>query len=217
MRRARVPALVLWAAAGLLLLGFTTPSAPARHPTSTGDISKEGIYVYDPNAAGSGLNVIAKTPGASGCTNLQALNFYNDAGTSSFNCLDVANAGPTGAWESEFLGLVIESTNGEGAFAATGSGTSNMKFRNIVCTCRVTGTGGTNGIFVELFAGGVAGANCELNGGDANACDDTAGTVMKCDINTAIVLGTNYTLQFKSTTDCASNPTDCGCNVVLER
>lgn len=124
---------------------------------------------------------------------------------------------PTGAWPVEFIGLVAESANGQGAFFATGSGTTAAKFRNIVCTCRVTGTGGTNGIFAEIFAGGVAGTNCELVGGDTNACDDTAGTVLKCDVNTSIVASTSYTLQIKSTTDCATNPTDCGCSVVIER
>lgn len=124
---------------------------------------------------------------------------------------------PTGSVSVDFLGLVAEGANGQGAFYATGTGTTPSKFRNIVCTCRVAGTAGTNGIFAEIFAGGVAGSNCELAGADSDACNDAAGTVIKCDINTSIVASTNYTLQIKSTTDCGANPTDCNCNMVIER
>lgn len=204
----------------LVLFGFTVPSKPTQHPTNIGDITREALYIYDPYFAGASSgtpNVVARGAGTAGCSSSQALGLYNDGGSVGLNCLSVDIAGgPTGAWQSEFVGLVGEGANGEGAFYATATA-GGSKFRNVVCTCRVTGTGGTNGIFVALIGAGSEVTNCELAGGDSNACDDTAGTVLRCDVNTTIAATTAYTLQFKSTTDCATNPTDCGCNVVIEQ
>lgn len=229
MKKARVVAglhlLALLGGPVLLLLAFTTPSTPARHPTpATGNVVNPAVYVYDPHLGGASSGVpnvtavnTSNAGSAGSCNNNQAIGVYDDGGAVGVNCFDIVSNGPVGAWSVEFFGLVAEGANGQGAYATTGTGIAVEKFRNVVCTCRVAGTAGTNGIFVELFADGGAVNNCELVGIDGDACNDTAGTVLRCDMNVGIIQGANYTLQFKSTTDCAANPTDCACNVTIER
>lgn len=117
----------------------------------------------------------------------------------------------SGAWSTSFLGLVAEGANGQGAFVPTAV-TGTTKFHNITCTCRVAGVGGSIGVIISLFENGSEKAACELTGGDSNACDDVAGTVLSCDVNAAPTAAAKYALQIKSSTDCATNPTDCACN-----
>lgn len=118
----------------------------------------------------------------------------------------------SGAWHARWDGVAPESTNGQGAYYATQVGRGS-KFRQVACTCRVAGSGGTTGIILSLMEDAVEVATVEVGGGDSNACDDAAGTVLIGDFNYTFAAAKKYTLQVKSTTDCAGNPTDCDCGV----
>jgi hypothetical protein len=111
---------------------------------------------------------------------------------------------------------VPEGSNGQGSWKPTTVGRGS-KVGQVCCSCRVAGSGGTEGIFVSLMETGVEVASVEVSGGDSNACDDAAGTSLCGNLATAIVAAATYTGQFKATTDCAGNPTDCLCNFDVTR
>lgn len=122
----------------------------------------------------------------------------------------------TGAWSAYFVGAAAEGINGGGftPYAVV----SGEKFRRIDCVCAVAGTvGGGTGIGMGLYADGSQVATCEISGGDADACNDTAGKVLSCDLDYAITAGAVYSLRVESTTDCAGNPSGCLCNVQIVR
>lgn len=128
--------------------------------------------------------------------------------------LTLATKAPTGAWAVHWDGVVAESINGEGGYKS--DNVTPGYFEYVACSCRVAGSGGSDGITVELFEDGLSADAVEITGGDANACDDAAGTMLTGLLHFPPTNAT-YSLQFKSSTDCASNPTDCTCNVMIER
>lgn len=111
---------------------------------------------------------------------------------------------------------VPESSNGQGGYYPTTIGRGS-KVGRVSCGCRVAGSGGTNGVFMSLMEDGVEIAEVELSGGDANACDDAAGTLLVGNYSTGFSAAKRYTLQFDSNTDCAGNPTDCNCTADILR
>jgi hypothetical protein len=111
---------------------------------------------------------------------------------------------------------VPEGSNGQGGWKPTTVGRGS-KVGQVCCSCRVAGSGGTEGIFMSLMETGVEVASVELAGGDTNACDDTAGTILCGNLATTVTAAATYTGQFKATTDCAGNPTDCLCNFDVTR
>lgn len=122
----------------------------------------------------------------------------------------------SGGFGVNFLGVVSEGANGQGAYTPLTVGRGS-KFRNVACTCRVAGTGGTNGVELALMEGGVSVATAVLVGSDSNVCNDAAGTVLVRDFNYTMVAGANYSVQVTTNTDCTVNPTDCSCNVDITR
>lgn len=124
----------------------------------------------------------------------------------------------SGAFAVSWVGgaAVPEGSNGQGAWKPTTVGRGS-KVGQVCCSCRVAGSGGTEGIFVSLMETGVEVASVEIAGGDTNACDDAAGTTLCGNLATTVVAAATYTGQFKATTDCAGNPTDCLCNFDVTR
>lgn len=124
----------------------------------------------------------------------------------------------SGAWAVMWSGgaAVPEGSNGQGGYTNTTNGRGS-KFRQVTCSCRVAGSGGSDGITLSLMEDGLEVGTVEIVGGDTNACDDAAGTLLAADLNYSIVQEASYALQVKSTTDCAGNPTDCLCNIDVTR
>lgn len=138
----------------------------------------------------------------------------NLSGAIKADTLTLATKAPTGAWAVHWDGVVAESINGEGGYKS--DNVPPGYFEYVACSCRVAGSGGSDGITVELFEDGISADAVEITGGDANACDDAAGTMLTGLLHFPPTNAT-YSLQFKSSTDCAGNPTDCTCNVMIER
>lgn len=74
-----------------LLVGFTTISAPARHPSYSGVFVTPAVYVFDPHVNGAnpgGIpNITAITP-SSACSQTQSIGIYDDGGSTGVNCID---------------------------------------------------------------------------------------------------------------------------------
>lgn len=125
----------------------------------------------------------------------------------------------SGTWSAMWwTGAAIpEGSDGMGGYRPTTIGRGS-KFRQVACSCRVAGTGGTTGIVLSLMEDGVEVDTQEINAAaDTNACDDAAGALLTGDFNYTIVADRLYELQVKSTTDCAGNPTDCLCGTDVTR
>jgi hypothetical protein len=137
----------------------------------------------------------------------------NFSSTVKANAFQTATHYSSGGWSAHFTGVAAEGVNG-GAYTTGDNVQPGAMFTDVVCVCAVAGVGGTNGLFVDLLEDGVSVANVELTGGDANACDDPAGTALHGTLNFPYTNGATYSLQVKATTDCATNPLGCHCNVV---
>lgn len=124
-----------------------------------------------------------------------------------------------GAFPSMFIGTgaaVVEGVDGLGPYQPSQLGRASRVGR-VCCSCRVAGSGGSDGIFVSLMEDGSEVAATEIVGADNNACDDTARTRLCGSIAATLSQESIYSGQFKSTTDCAGNPTDCVCNFEILR
>ncbi len=92
----------------LLLLSFTLPQAPPRHPSlklSDSDMEIPKLWVYDPGYGNGAAAGIPNVVGASvTCSPSQALGLYYDGGSTSVTCIDTTTvpaaanppAAPTG-------------------------------------------------------------------------------------------------------------------------
>lgn len=73
------------------LLGFTVPSAPARHPTfsaASGDITVPKVYVYDPYTGGASSGVPNVTGFNVTCSSTQGIGFNDTGSALSLVCID---------------------------------------------------------------------------------------------------------------------------------
>lgn len=74
-----------------LLLAFTSPTAPARHPSFMSPLTATGqpaVFIHDPNQSAAGVpNVVART---SSCSSTQAIGLYDDGGVTDIVCVDSA-------------------------------------------------------------------------------------------------------------------------------
>lgn len=90
---------VLALGALVALSGFTTPTTPARHPTTPTGLNNPAIYVLDPHAGGASggvPNVTPAVPATLLCTQSQAISLYDDGGSLGVNCIDTYNGTSTG-------------------------------------------------------------------------------------------------------------------------
>lgn len=76
------------ALAVLLLVAFTVPEIPARHPSLPTTVTFPSVYVFDPHANGAVSGVINVTPKALNCSQSQTVGVYDDGGSLGVNCID---------------------------------------------------------------------------------------------------------------------------------
>lgn len=72
-----------------LILAFTTPSAPPRHPTPPGDVGKTYIYVFDPYTAGASSGIVSEVPKEVNC-GANGIAVYDDGGSVGVICVSGA-------------------------------------------------------------------------------------------------------------------------------
>jgi hypothetical protein len=150
----------------------------------------------DPGSASQG-NVWALQAGAG-----YQLKLYSD------RQVFIAGAGAArGNWTALTVGILANVTNFSGAFKASNE---TPKFGNISCSATVAGVGGTTGIVIKVrnVTDSTDLCSCTLG-----ACTTTAGTPLTCSCNTTGVVSKAYTLEYATTTDCATNPSGFVCNV----
>jgi hypothetical protein len=184
--------------------------------------SQSSWYVYD--AVNNPATGASCTNTAAFCINdPQGFEWTNGSGTTvGVGTTDGKISGDLGITSGPlvvaFLGgaAVAEGVNGLGGILVTEVGRGS-KVGSVCCSCRVAGSGGTDGIFISLMEDGSEIASVEVAGADANACDDAAGTLFCGTLSTGIQEGSKYTGQVKANTDCAGNPTDCVCNFEVLR
>jgi hypothetical protein len=193
---------------------------------SLGTLQGQGVVdVFDSiKNTGNGANCTGNT--AAFCINDPAGFAWTDGSGTTVGVATTAGliSGDTGVSSGPFAVMWVggaaipEGSSGQGAWKPTTTGRGS-KLRQVCCSCRVAGSGGTNGITMSLWdlESGTEVDSVALAGDDANACDDAAGLAFCGDFNYSIALPEFYTLQVKNTTDCAGNPTDCLCNVDVTR
>lgn len=101
------------------------------------------------------------------------------------------------AEEADFIGPMKQ--NGGGSTSAS-----------VGCSWLTQGSGGSTGVVVAIHGVTEAADICTCNLG---ACNGTARTPKSCTCSGTFVAGRSYTLQFDTTTDCATNPSETLCNV----
>lgn len=190
--------------------------------STTGNLSADGTVRIGTSAFNSGSSAACTTTTVVCINDPQGFEWTNGSGTTvgagtAAGLISGDTGVSSGAVAVTWGGVIPETTNGQGGYLPTTVGRGS-KFRQVTCSCRVAGSGGTTGIVLSLMEDGVEVDTQEINAGaDTNACDDAAGTLLSGDFDFTFTAAKAYTLQVKSSTDCAGNPTDCSCNIDVTR